>query len=119
MSDPLAYRLPACYVTGYLGDIGGASGTVADGFLRVGGSVRSDAWRIIDARHNRARIVRVLTARGRDAVDVPDAAPAVEPAVQHLQLGLGGWDLEEAESGLEVGETAVGVSHANPERWPP
>ena len=36
----------------------------------MGGSVRSDAWRIIDARHNRPRIVRVLTARGRDAVDV-------------------------------------------------
>ena len=29
-----------------------------------------DAWRTVDARHNRPRIGRVLMARGRDAVDV-------------------------------------------------
>jgi hypothetical protein len=39
--------------------------------------------------------------------DEPDAGPGVEPAVEKLQLGLGGREAEEAEDGVEVGAARV------------
>jgi len=39
--------------------------------------------------------------------DEPDAGPGVEPAVQELQRGLTGRELEEAEGGAERGESSV------------
>jgi hypothetical protein len=39
--------------------------------------------------------------------DVPDAAPAVEPLVQHAQLGLGRRDEREADSGAEKAGACV------------
>lgn len=42
--------------------------------------------------------------------DQPDASPRVEPAVQELKLGRAWWQLEEAECGVEGGETTIAHS---------
>ena len=47
-----------------------------------------------------------MTGHARD--HQPDALPAVEPAVEHLQFGLGRLELEEAEGGNEVTATVAG-----------
>ena len=61
-------NIPARYCTGYLPDIGvpvkGEMDFSAWFEVYLGG-----AWRVLDARHNRPRIGRVLMARGRDATD--------------------------------------------------
>lgn len=63
-------NIPACYCSGYLGDIGvPATDAPMDfsGWLEVyiGG-----AWHTFDPRNNQRRIGRILIARGRDAADV-------------------------------------------------
>jgi transglutaminase-like putative cysteine protease len=65
-----ALNIPARYVTGYLGDIGVPAGATPMDFSAWAEAYVGDAWRTIDARHNRPRIGRVVMARGRDAVDV-------------------------------------------------
>jgi transglutaminase-like putative cysteine protease len=65
-----AMNIPARYCTGYISDIGepppyGAMDFAAWFEAYVGG-----AWQIFDPRNNKARIGRVLMARGRDAADV-------------------------------------------------
>jgi transglutaminase-like putative cysteine protease len=65
-----ALNIPARYVTGYLGDIGVPAAPTPMDFSAWTEAYVGDAWRTIDARHNRPRIGRVLMARGRDAVDV-------------------------------------------------
>lgn len=65
-----ALNIPARYCTGYLGDIGvpppyGPMDFAAWMDVYLGG-----AWHTFDPRNNRARIGRVLIARGRDAADV-------------------------------------------------
>lgn len=61
-------NIPARYCTGYLGDIGvpvvGEMDFSAWFEVYLGGR-----WRVMDARHNRPRIGRILMARGRDATD--------------------------------------------------
>jgi len=61
-------NIPARYCTGYLPDIGvpvkGEMDFSAWFEVYLGGK-----WHILDARHNRPRIGRVLMARGRDATD--------------------------------------------------
>ncbi len=61
-------NIPARYCTGYMGDIG----------IPIEGDVDFSAWfevylggrwHILDARHDRPRIGRILMARGRDATD--------------------------------------------------
>jgi hypothetical protein len=42
--------------------------------------------------------------------DQPDASPRVEPAVQEVKLGRAWWQLEEAECGVEGGETTIAHS---------
>lgn len=65
-----AMNIPARYATGYLGDIGvPASGTPMD-FSAWFEAYLDGRWWTLDARHNRARIGRVLMATGRDAADV-------------------------------------------------
>jgi hypothetical protein len=44
--------------------------------------------------------------------DQPDTCPGVEPSVQERQLGCALRELEEAESGAEGGEAAVGHGSA-------
>jgi transglutaminase-like putative cysteine protease len=61
-------NIPARYCTGYLPDIG----VPADGemdFCAWFEVYLGDRWHVLDARHNKPRIGRILMARGRDATD--------------------------------------------------
>ncbi len=62
-------NIPARYATGYMGDIGVPLVLPMDfsGWFEV---YLGDRWHTFDARHNRARIGRVVMATGRDAADV-------------------------------------------------
>ena len=64
-----ALNIPARYTSGFLGDIGVPASGPMD-FSAWAEAYLDGAWYTIDARHNRARIGRVVMARGRDAVDV-------------------------------------------------
>ena len=64
-----ALNIPARYTSGFLGDIGVPVSGPMD-FSAWAEAYLDGAWYTIDARHNRARIGRVVMARGRDAVDV-------------------------------------------------
>jgi transglutaminase-like putative cysteine protease len=61
-------NIPARYCTGYLPDIGVPKSGEMD-FSAWFEVYLGGAWRILDARHNKPRIGRVLMARGRDATD--------------------------------------------------
>jgi transglutaminase-like putative cysteine protease len=65
-----ALNIPARYATGYLGDIGVPRDPNPMDFSAWLEVYLRDGWHTLDARHNRARIGRVLMARGRDATDV-------------------------------------------------
>ena len=65
-----ALNIPARYTTGFLGDIGVPASASAMDFSAWAEAYVDGAWYPIDARHNQARIGRVVMARGRDAVDV-------------------------------------------------
>jgi len=65
-----ALNIPARYTTGFLGDIGVPPSASAMDFSAWAEAYVDGAWYVIDARHNRPRIGRVVMARGRDAVDV-------------------------------------------------
>jgi len=62
-------NIPARYVTGYMGDIGVPLVLPMDfsGWYEV---YLGGRWYTFDARHNVARIGRIVMARGRDAADV-------------------------------------------------
>jgi transglutaminase-like putative cysteine protease len=63
-------NIPARYATGYLSDIGVEPPPVAPMDFSAFFEVYLDGvWYPFDARNNKARIGRVLMARGRDAVD--------------------------------------------------
>lgn len=64
-----ALNIPARYVTGYLGDIGVPLTPPMD-FSAWFEAYLEGRWWTFDARHNHARIGRVLMAVGRDATDV-------------------------------------------------
>ncbi|HZZ32909.1 MAG TPA: transglutaminase family protein, partial [Phenylobacterium sp.] len=61
-------NIPARYCTGYLGDIGVPTVGVMD-FSAWFEVYLGGRWRVMDARHNKPRIGRILMARGRDATD--------------------------------------------------
>ncbi len=65
-----ALNIPARYVTGYLGDIGVPAAPFPMDFSAWFEAYLEDRWWAFDARHNQARIGRVLMATGRDAADV-------------------------------------------------
>ena len=65
-----ALNIPARYTTGFLGDIGVPASPSPMDFSAWAEVYVGGAWYPIDARHNQARIGRVVMARGRDAVDV-------------------------------------------------
>jgi transglutaminase-like putative cysteine protease len=65
-----AMNIPARYCTGYLGDIGVPPMDAPMDFSAWFEVFLGDRWYTFDARHNEARIGRVLIARGRDATDV-------------------------------------------------
>lgn len=64
-------NIPARYCTGYLGDIGIPPVPSPMDFSAWFEVFLGDRWHTFDARHNKARIGRVVMARGRDAGDVP------------------------------------------------
>ena len=66
-----AMNIPARYCTGYLGDIGVPPVPYPMDFSAWFEVFLGDRWHTFDARHNKARIGRVVMARGRDAGDVP------------------------------------------------
>ena len=61
-------NIPARYCTGYMGDIGVPVVGEMD-FSAWFEVYLGDRWHVLDARHNRPRIGRILMARGRDATD--------------------------------------------------
>jgi len=63
-------NIPARYCTGYLGDIGIPAVPSPMDFSAWFEVYLGDRWYTFDARHNVARVGRVLMARGRDAADV-------------------------------------------------
>jgi transglutaminase-like putative cysteine protease len=63
-------NIPARYCTGYLGDIGVPASSAPMDFSGWFEAYLEDRWYTFDARHNVARIGRILIARGRDAADV-------------------------------------------------
>ncbi len=65
-----AMNIPARYVTGYLGDIGVPLSDTPMDFSAWFEVYLDGRWWAFDARHNRARIGRILMATGRDAADV-------------------------------------------------
>ena len=65
-----ALNIPARYVTGYLGDIGVPVSDSPMDFSAWHEVYLGGRWWTADARHNVARIGRVLMATGRDATDV-------------------------------------------------
>jgi transglutaminase-like putative cysteine protease len=62
-------NIPARYATGYLGDIGVPASPLAMDFSACFEVYLNHRWYTMDARHNEARIGRILMARGRDATD--------------------------------------------------
>jgi transglutaminase-like putative cysteine protease len=63
-------NIPARYATGYLGDIGVPIDPAPMDFSAWTEVFLDGRWYTFDARHNHARIGRIVMARGRDAVDV-------------------------------------------------
>jgi transglutaminase-like putative cysteine protease len=63
-------NIPARYATGYLGDIGIPPTLTPMDFSAWFEVYLEDRWWAFDARHNQARIGRILMATGRDAADV-------------------------------------------------
>jgi transglutaminase-like putative cysteine protease len=63
-------NIPARYATGYLGDIGVPISDSPMDFSAWFEVYLGGRWWTMDARHNQARIGRVLMATGRDAADV-------------------------------------------------
>lgn len=64
-------NIPARYVNGYLGDIGIPADPAPMDFSAWFEAFLDGRWYAFDARHNKARIGRIVVARGRDATDVP------------------------------------------------
>ncbi|HEY2585209.1 MAG TPA: transglutaminase family protein [Tepidisphaeraceae bacterium] len=65
-----AMNIPARYATGYLADIDAEPDPTPMDFSAFYEVYLGGRWWPMDARHGRARIGRVLMARGRDATDV-------------------------------------------------
>lgn len=105
-----ALNLPARYATGYLGDIAADPDPTPMDFSAFYEVYLDGQWWPMDARHGKARIGRVLMARGRDAADValvtsfgrhrltkftvvtdeilPDPLRAITPAAPTMPLAL-------------------------------
>ena len=65
-----AMNIPARYATGYLGDIDADPDPTPMDFSAFYEVYLEGRWWPMDARHGKARVGRVLMARGRDATDV-------------------------------------------------
>jgi transglutaminase-like putative cysteine protease len=65
-----AINIPARYTFGYLPDVGVDAPEAPMDFHAWFEAYLGDRWYTFDARHNTPRIGRIVTGRGRDAVDV-------------------------------------------------
>jgi transglutaminase-like putative cysteine protease len=65
-----ALNIPSRYATGYLGDINADPDPTPMDFSAFYEVYLDGRWWPMDARHGKARVGRVLMARGRDATDV-------------------------------------------------
>jgi transglutaminase-like putative cysteine protease len=104
-----AMNIPARYATGYLGDIDADPDPTPMDFSAFYEVYLDGRWWPMDARHGKARVGRVLMARGRDATDValitsfgphrltkftviteelPEHAPAAAPVIAPPPLAL-------------------------------
>lgn len=63
-------NIPACYVNGYLGDIGVPADPAPMDFSAWFEAYLDHRWVTFDSRHNAPRTGRIVLARGRDAADV-------------------------------------------------
>jgi transglutaminase-like putative cysteine protease len=63
-------NIPACYVNGYLGDIGVPPDPAPMDFSAWFEAYIDHRWVTFDARHDAPRTGRIVLARGRDAADV-------------------------------------------------
>lgn len=66
-----AMNIPARYCNGFLGDIGVPPDPAPMDYNAWFEAYLGGKWYVFDARHNVARIGRILVARGRDAADIP------------------------------------------------
>ena len=81
-----ALNIPARYVTGYLGDIGVPPSDTAMDFSAWFEAYLEDRWWTFDARHNQARVGRVLMATGRDASDVAITTSFGATILKHFRV---------------------------------
>jgi transglutaminase-like putative cysteine protease len=81
-----ALSIPARYATGYLGDIGVPLSASAMDFSAWFEVYLEDRWWTFDARHNQARIGRVLIATGMDATDVAITTSFGNARLSHFEV---------------------------------
>ena len=80
-----AMNIPARYTAGYLGDIGVPPSGPMD-FSAWFEAYLEDRWWTFDARHNQARIGRVLLATGLDATDVAITTSFGSSRLTHFEV---------------------------------
>ncbi len=95
-------NIPARYVNGYLGDIGVPKDPAPMDFSAWFEAYLGGRWYTFDARHNKARIGRIVIARGRDATDVP----LVNSFGLHTLTSFRVWTDEMPDSILKAGQAA-------------
>jgi transglutaminase-like putative cysteine protease len=79
-------NIPARYCTGYLGEIGVPPDPNPGDFSGWFEAFVGGRWWTFDARHNKARIGRIVMARGRDATDVPILNSFGAHVLQHFEV---------------------------------
>ena len=79
-------NIPARYATGYLGDIGVPLSDTAMDFSAWFEVYLEDRWWTFDARHNQARIGRVLIGTGLDATDVAITTSFGSARLSHFEV---------------------------------
>lgn len=82
-------NIPARYCTGYLGDIGVPVSETPMDFTAWLEVYLGGAWHVVDARHNRPRIGRILMARGRDATDTALTTSFGPSTISRFQVHAG------------------------------
>ena len=79
-------NIPARYCNGYLGDIGVPRDPAPMDFNAWFEVYLGGRWHTFDARHNEARIGRVVICRGRDATDAAMISSFGSHTLQHFEV---------------------------------
>jgi transglutaminase-like putative cysteine protease len=109
-----AMNIPARYVTGYLGDIRVPFGGPGD-FSAWYEVYLGDRWWALDARHNTARLGRLLMATGRDATDVAITTAFGTAQLTHFYVESNEIDEAGEQVSLPVSPQASTFSPSAPE----